>query len=63
MAGQSLIDSLSWHLRSWEDFQAASIFTKINYTNISLCAVFLVIAVFQARSGLVSCLHIYRYSN
>ncbi|KAL9112188.1 MAG: hypothetical protein Q9227_003565 [Pyrenula ochraceoflavens] len=52
MAGQNLLDSLQWHFRSWEELKSASIFTKINYTNITLCAVFLVIAVFQARNGL-----------
>ncbi|KIV94918.1 hypothetical protein PV10_02638 [Exophiala mesophila] len=39
-----------WRQRSWDDFKAASAFTKINYLNFVLLIVFVVMAIRQVRA-------------
>lgn len=41
--------SFLWHIRSWEDIQAASRFTLANYLNVILLIVFVFLAIRQAK--------------
>jgi hypothetical protein len=51
---QSLLDSVMWHVRSWDEIKSMSFFTMSNYVNIALVVGLLVMAVLQARSKVVS---------
>lgn len=53
MVRQSTLDIFSWHLRSWEEIKGAFSLAKWNYTNLGICFVLLLVAIFQARNGLV----------
>jgi hypothetical protein len=48
------LPSFWWHWRSWEEIKASSWFTKINWVNIVMLAGFVGLAIYQARSKIVS---------
>ena len=47
-----------WHLRSWEDINAASWFTKSNYVNVVLIVAFVAIAIIQIKQQAVCPIHV-----
>lgn len=51
---QSLLDSVMWHIRSWDEIKSMSFFTMSNYINIALFVGLIVMAILQARSKVVS---------
>ena len=50
----SLLDSVLWHVRSWDEIKAMSYFTMSNYINFALVVGLFVFAIMQARSKAVS---------
>ena len=53
MVQQSLLDSVIWHVRTWDDIKRTSWFTLSNYLNIFLFIVFVVYAILQTRAKIV----------
>ena len=50
----SLLDSLKWHIRSWDEIKSMSYFTMSNYISIALLLGLFAAAILQARSKVVS---------
>ena len=59
MGEQTLLDSVLWHVRSWDEIKRTSLFTLSNYANVFLLVIFVAIAILQTRSKIVRllCLH------
>jgi hypothetical protein len=53
MGNQTLLDSVIWHIRSWDEIKQTSLFTLANYANVFLLVGFVVFAIIQTRSKIV----------
>jgi hypothetical protein len=53
MANQTLLDSVLWHIRSWDEIKQTPLFTLANYANVFLLVGFVVLAIIQTRSKIV----------
>jgi predicted membrane channel-forming protein YqfA (hemolysin III family) len=53
MGDQTLLASVLWHVRSWDEIKQTSLFTLANYANIFLLLGFVIFAIIQARSKIV----------
>ena len=53
MGQQSLLDSVLWHLRSWEQIKATSWFTLSNYLICFLLVGLVIASILQARAKVV----------
>lgn len=53
MGQQSLLDSVLWHLRSWEQIKATSWFTLSNYFTYFLLVGVVITSVWQAHAKAV----------
>src|SRR5437773_1457560 len=53
MDEHTMLDSLYWHIRSWDEIERTSLFTLSNYVTIFLLLLFTVIAIIQTRSKIV----------
>ena len=51
---QEMFDAARWRLRSFEDIRSTSWFTLSNYMNVFLFLIFVALAIYQARSKIVS---------
>jgi hypothetical protein len=53
MGEQTLLDSVLWHIRSWDEIKRTSLFTLANYANVFLLVGFVIFAIIQTRSKIV----------
>jgi hypothetical protein len=53
MGEQTLLDSVLWHVRSWDEIKRTSLFTLANYANVFLLVGFVIFAIIQTRSKIV----------
>ena len=53
MGEHTMLDSLYWHIRSWDEIERTSLFTLSNWVTIFLLLLFTVIAIIQTRSKIL----------